>query len=149
MQTKELQDKLTGALIGLARATEGNAHMLTDSTAAVTAAGLGALNCEDPEILHQLLRQVDAEKQKLVPSCYICASPCGRTNNYDMGRLQKIPEDIRLLKFQILSDIRRIADSHTQPDRATADLLYLGLYAVGMEDWGMEELLPIAEKTAK
>ena len=30
--TAELQDKLTGALIGLARATEGNGHLVTAQT---------------------------------------------------------------------------------------------------------------------
>lgn len=38
--TAELQDKLTGALIGLARATEGNQHVVSDSTAAVIVEGL-------------------------------------------------------------------------------------------------------------
>ena len=40
--TAEIQDKLTGALIGLARATEGNDHMLSASTAAVIVEGLFA-----------------------------------------------------------------------------------------------------------
>ena len=40
--TAELQDKLTGSLIGLARATEGNDHMVSDSTAAVIVEGLFA-----------------------------------------------------------------------------------------------------------
>ena len=40
--TAELQDKLTGALIGLARATEGNEHVVSDSTAAVIVEGLFA-----------------------------------------------------------------------------------------------------------
>ena len=31
----DLQDKLTGSLIGLARSTEGNDHLVGDSTAAV------------------------------------------------------------------------------------------------------------------
>ena len=40
--TAELQDKLTGALIGLARATEGNEHVVSDSTSAVIVEGLFA-----------------------------------------------------------------------------------------------------------
>ena len=40
--TAELQDRLTGALIGLARATDGNEHMLSASTADVVVEGLFA-----------------------------------------------------------------------------------------------------------
>ena len=40
--TAELQDKLTGALIGFARGTEGNEHVVSDSTAAVIVEGLFA-----------------------------------------------------------------------------------------------------------
>lgn len=40
--TAEIQDKLTGNLIGLVRATEGNEHMVSDSTAAVIVEGLFA-----------------------------------------------------------------------------------------------------------
>ena len=138
-----LHSKLIGALIGLARATEGNAHMLSDSTAAVTVAGLRAADSKDPEVLHDLLRQVDEQKRKLVPSCYICQSPCGRNNDYDMENLNQLDGNIRALKLQILSAIRTIAATSRQPD---SDLLYLALFAIGMDDWGMEELLPIAEK---
>ena len=45
--TAELQDKLTGALIGLARATEGNEHVVSDSTAAVIVEGLFAIGMDD------------------------------------------------------------------------------------------------------
>ena len=41
--TAQLQDRLTGSLIGLARATEGNEHFLSDSTAAVVVEGLFAI----------------------------------------------------------------------------------------------------------
>lgn len=41
-ETDLLRSRLTGALIGLARATEGNEHLLSGSTAAVTLEGLFA-----------------------------------------------------------------------------------------------------------
>lgn len=141
MDTLHLQNRLIGALIGLARATEGNTHMLSDSTAAVTVASLRTADSTDPEVLLDLLRQIDEEKRKLVPSCYICQAPCGRNNDYDMEKLKKLDADIRALKLQILSGIRSIAASAQQPD---SNLLYLALFAIGMDDWGLEELLPIA-----
>ena len=96
--TAEIQDKLTGSLIGLARATEGNDHMVSDSTAAVIVEGLFATLTNvnfDNDALLTIIDKVDAEKQKLVPECYKCASSCGRNNDYDMSKLWNADEDIR------------------------------------------------------
>ena len=76
---------MTGALIGLARATDGNDHMVSDSTAAVIVEGLFATLTNvnfDNDALLAILDRVDAEKRKLVPECYNCASSCGRNNDY-------------------------------------------------------------------
>ena len=62
--TAALQDKLTGSLIGLARATEGNEHMLSDSTAAVVVEGLFATLTNvnfDNDALLALLDRVEIE----------------------------------------------------------------------------------------
>ena len=70
--TAEIQDKLTGSLIGLARATEGNEHMVSDSTAAVIVEGLFATLTNvnfDNNALLAILEKVELEKQKLVPEC--------------------------------------------------------------------------------
>ena len=40
--TAEIQDQLTGALIGLARATDGNEHLISQSSTAVIVEGLFA-----------------------------------------------------------------------------------------------------------
>ena len=110
--TAEIQDKLTGSLIGLARATEGNDHLVSDSTAAVIVEGLFAtltnVNFDECALL-ALIGKVNAEKQKLVPECYKCASSCGRNNDYDMSKLWNADEDIRSLKSLILFGIRGVA----------------------------------------
>ena len=150
--TAELQDQLTGALIGLARATEGNEHMLSDSTAAVVVEGLFATLTNvnfDNEALLALLERVDAEKRKLVPECYKCASACGRNNDYDMSRLWNADADIRSLKSLILFGIRGAAAYayHAavlgRRDESVHRFLYKALIAIGIEEFGMEELLPI------
>jgi len=69
----QLREKLIGELIGLARATEGNEHMLTPTTAAAVVEGLAAAlpgGCCDAEVLSAILDRVDREKRKLVPACY-------------------------------------------------------------------------------
>ena len=150
--TAELQDKLTGALIGLARATDGNEHMLSDSTAAVVVEGLFATLTNvnfDNDALLAILDKVDAEKRKLVPECFKCASSCGRNNDYDMSRLWNAQEDIRSLKSLILFGIRGVAAYAYHAavlgyrEESIHRFLYKALFAIGMDDWGMEELLPI------
>ena len=150
--TAQLQDKLTGALIGLARATENNEHLLTDSTAAVVVESLFAtltnVNFDD-ERFYRLLDQVDVEKRKLVPDCFACTSQCGRNNEYDMDLLWNADEDIRSLKSLILFGIRGVAAYAYHAavlgykDESIHRFLYKALFAIGMDDWGMNELLPI------
>ena len=150
--TAEIQDKLTGSLIGLARATEGNEHMLSESTAAVVVEGLFATLTNvnfDNNALLGILGKVEIEKQKLVPECFRCAAPCGRNNDYDLQDLWNAQEDIRSLKSLILFGIRGVAAyayhaaALGYQDETIHRFLYKALIAIGMEDWGMEELLPI------
>ena len=150
--TAQLQDRLTGSLIGLARATEGNEHMLSDSTAAVVVEGLFATLTNvnfDNDALRSLLDRVELEKKKLVPDCFHCASPCGRNNDYDMDRLWNAEEDIRSLKSLILFGIRGLAAYAYHAavlgfrDERIHRFLYKALIAIGIDEFGMEELLPI------
>ncbi len=150
--TAELQDRLTGALIGLARATDGNEHMLSASTADVVVEGLFATLTNvnfDNDALLAILDRVDAEKRKLVPECFKCAASCGRNNDYDMQKLWTAQEDIRSLKSLILFGIRGVAAYAYHAavlgyrDETIHKFLYKALFAIGMDDWGMEELLPI------
>ena len=150
--TAALQDKLTGSLIGLARATEGNEHMLSDSTAAVVVEGLFATLTNvnfDNDALLALLDRVEIEKKKLIPDCFHCASPCGKNNDYDLTRLWNAQEDIRSLKSLILFGIRGVAAYAYHAavlghrDESIHQFLYKALIAIGIEEFGMEELLPI------
>jgi len=150
--TALLQDKLTGALIGLARATEGNEHLIGDSLSDTVIKALFAtltnVNFDDAE-LEKLIKLVDEEKKKLVPDCYECASSCGRNNDYDMALLWNADEDIRSLKSLILFGIRGIAAYAYHAavlgykDETIHSFLYKALFAIGASDWGMAELLPV------
>ena len=150
--TAEIQDKLTGSLIGLARATEGNEHMISDSTAAVIVEGLFATLTNvnfDNDALLSIMNRVEEEKKKLVPDCFHCASPCGRNHDYDMRNLWNANEDIRSLKSLILFGIRGIAAYAYHAavlgykDDIIHTFLYKALIAIGIDEFGVEELLPI------
>lgn len=153
--TAQLRDRLTGALIGLARATDGNEHLISDSSTAVVVESLSATLTganSDHATLTSLLHRVEEEKQKMVPNCFSCTSPCGRTSEYDMQKLQKAPQDVQRLKFQLLQGIRdmalhvRRAAALGLHDKAVDDFFYKALIVIGMDEFGAEELLPILEE---
>ena len=129
--------ELFGALIGLARATFGNEDLISPSTFSVVLEGLSAASNEStlsPDLIHR----VNEEKYKLVPSCFYCSSPCGRTSNYDMTQLTLTDAEVRERKLSILSKLSALAIHEASP-RPAEFVFYRALAAVG-EDWTVPEL---------
>ena len=156
--TARLQDELTGALIGLARATEGNEQLVTEEMNQLVLEGLFTtitnVNFND-EILKLLINKIEGTKKKLVPNCFTCSDSCGRNNNFDMNTLWTTDEDIRSLKSLILFGIRGMAAYayHASvlgyTDETISKFFYKALFAIGMKDWGMDKLLPIVLEVGK
>ena len=109
--TARLQDELTGALIGLARAVDSTTA-ISKRTGQVIIEGLFTtvtnVNFDDASI-ENMIQKVRAEKERLVPDCSKGQSPCGKTDEYDMQQLWNANEDIRSLKSLILFGIRGMA----------------------------------------
>ena len=149
-ETAALQDKLTGALIGLARAAVGNEEMLTaelhDLVTEALFSTLTNVNF-DNESLQKLIDRVHAEHDRLAPQCGECGS-CARTADYDMNGLWTADEDLRSLRSLILFGIRGVAAYayHAavlgRRDEKVQNFLLEALYTVGAEDYGMDDLLP-------
>jgi len=144
--TAELQDKLTGALIGLARAVEGDESLATEMTDKLVVEGLFTTITNvnfNNDTITALTGQIQAEKERLVPNCSECSSACGRSSNYDMKELWSANEDVRSLKSLILFGIRGMAayayhaDVLGYRDAAVNKFFYKALWAIGMKDWGM------------
>ena len=156
--TARLQDELTGALIGLARATEGNEQLVTEEMNQLVLEGLFTtitnVNFND-ETLKLLIDKIEDTKKKLVPNCFTCYDSCGRNNNFDMSTLWTTDEDIRSLKSLILFGIRGMAAYayHASvlgyTDETISKFFYKALFAIGMKDWGMDKLLPIVLEVGK
>ena len=158
--TAKLQDELTGALIGLARATD-HAPGVNAGTWQLLIEGLFTtvtnVSFHD-ETIRAMISRVHAEKPRLVPGCAACAAACGRTGDYDMAQLWDAQEDIRSLKSLILFGVRGMAAyaHHAMvlgyADETVNRFFAKALFAVG-EDWDMEQLLPIVmevgEKTLR
>ena len=148
--TAKLQDELTGALIGLARAT-GNEAETSEDTWRVMIEGLFTtvtnVNFNENTIREQIDR-VHAEKARLAPDCAARPSACGRTEDYDMERLWTAQEDVRSLKALILFGVRGMAAyaHHAMvlgyTDEEVNRFFARALFAVG-EDWSMDKLLPV------
>ena len=156
--TARLQDELTGALIGLARATEGNEQLVTEEMNQLVLEGLFTtitnVNFND-ETLKLLIDKIEDTKKKLVPNCFTCSDSCGRNNDFDMSTLWTTDEDIRSLKSLILFGIRGMAAYayHASvlgyTDETISKFFYKALFAIGMKDWGMDKLLPIVLEVGK
>lgn len=142
-----LQNQLTGALIGLARATDGNEHLINTTATAVVIESLAATRPEanaDRPALEKLLGRVEDEKRNMVPDCFLCACPCGRTNAYDLAKLGEADIEIRKLKFRILAAVRRLAAA--DHPKIHEQLFYKALIVIGMDDFGIDLLLPIVQE---
>lgn len=149
------QDQLTGALIGLARAADTNTPTASTHRAVIEGLFTTLTNVNfSEETVRQQIDTVRREKALLTPNCGACACPCGRTDEYDLGKLWETDEDIRSLKSLILFGLRGMAAYayHAMvlgyTDEEVNRFFYEGLFAIG-EDWGMEELLPIVMKVGQ
>ena len=149
--TAALQDRLTGALIGLSRAAKENAP--TESTDRVMLAGLFTTVTNvnfNSETVAEMIEKVRQEREKLVPRCAVCS----RNDDYDMNELWGADEDIRSLKSLILFGLRGMAAYayHAmvlgRRDREVNGFFYEALFAIGRENT-MEALLPLVLKTGE
>lgn len=154
--TANLQDQLTGALIGLARAA-GRDGMLTSSAYRVIIEGLFTTITNvsfDDETIQRQIQKTHEEKAKLLPQCSGCASSCGNNDDYEMTKLWNDDQDIRSLKSLILFGLRGMAAYayHALMLGYTDDevnrFFCEGLRAIG-EDLKTTELLPVVMKVGE
>ena len=151
----ELQDELTGALIGLVRVSFGkqlasNTHRVMLEALFTT---LTNVNFNE-ETIRKQLSAVEKEKTAYIIPHEAYQTPYGSKENYDMQSLWNAPEDIRSLKSLILFGLRGMAAyayhawilGYTDPE--VNAFFFEGLFAVG-EDLDMDQLLPIVLKVGK
>ena len=151
-----LQDELTGALIGLAKACGNNPK--TENTDRIIIEGLFTTVTNvnfNAETLTAMIQAVNEEKTKVVPNCSSCMSPCGNTSNYDMKNLWNEPdEDIRSLKSLILFGLKGMAAYayHAlmlgESDETVNQFFLTGLREIA-KDGTVESLLPTVLKVGE
>lgn len=151
-----LQDQLTGALIGLARTISGN-EVSDPSTWDLIIEGLFTTITNvnfHGETVQKLIDRVHQEKLAYTPMCSSCVSSCGKNDDYDLSLIWSAQEDIRSLKSLILFGIRGIAAYAYHAlmlgcrKEELNRFLARALFVLG-EDMGMEELLPVVMEVGK
>ena len=138
------EEKLLGELVGLSRATDGNEHLITASVTDIVAEILRADVCSEPQYA-VYSRKIDAAKREMVPDCFLCANPCGRTAALDLKTLEREPRQVQEAKFAILDRIRILSAS--ERSRQTDLKLYRGLVILGLEGYSPEELTALYESS--
>ena len=154
--TAQLQDELTGALIGLARAVD-DTSAVSKKTWQTIIEGLFTTITNvsfDNAAIEDMIQKVRAEKDSLVGDCNKCQSPCGRTDEYDMQQLWNADEDIRSLKSLILFGIRGMAAYAYHAyvlnfeDPEVNQFFCEALFKIGYAE-SMDELLPTVLKVGE
>ena len=143
---EKLWNELLGALIGLARASEGNEALLTAETHDALLEGLSAVPEDGEAHVAACITRIHAEKKRIIPNCYDCAMPCGRTSDYSTEDLRLGVGDSPALRALILAGLRSAAPALRQAGAPEADLttVYQGLITAGLDGLSAEFLLDTA-----
>ena len=140
-----LFDTLMGAIIGLARATEGNEDLITESTDRTMQDALAMAIDADETALFDMLDRIRDEKRKLVPNCFDCAMPCGRTSDFDMNMLANETPTLQKAKIELLALLQALA-KNAPLDAQTMRIFYQALNFIGYDGATMEQIYKLAEK---
>lgn len=146
--TANLQDELTGAIVGLARACAQNAYTENTTKLMVEALFTTITNVNfNDETLKILIEKVRVRKQEIISGGENSTSDNHDVNDYDMKNLWNATEDIRSLKSLILFGIRGMAAYAYHAavlgyqEEEVDQFFYKALTLIG-SDMSMEELLP-------
>ncbi len=135
------EQKLTGALVGLARCVDG-AEPTEETFSVFKAALLTPVSADERELRYQIAA-LHAEKAVLLPDCMVCRHPCGRRADMTTEEMERDGEDVRQIKQDILTLARKLcADTAA---REKAPLLYKAVFSVG-EDADMAWFTAILEE---
>ncbi len=149
--------ELIGALIGLARAAENNA---AERTIKVIYESLALIIRNFTNQNDSFINQIDIIRQErfvLAPMCRECASPCGRTDEYDIKQILALDEEMLALKIQLIHSIIQLGYNLDYASRCeysaskkdvlahTGTLLCEGLFLLG-RDCGKATLFSIIKR---
>ena len=130
------QKHLVGALIGLARVTDGNPHLLTPQVREILRSGL-ALCRREPDACDRQIPAIHAMKSQLAPDCARCSHPCGKNDDFDLDLLAHEPENEREIKQNLLD--RAMEKAQEGPCEALSRVL-IGIGILNFGESFLQEL---------
>lgn len=150
-----LQDKLTGALIGMAQSMNGKEPTKEEKRIIIEGLFTTITNVNfNEETINVMIDKIHATSNISTPSMADNCSTSNNSRDYNMAKIWNADEDIRSLKSLILFGIRGMAAYayHAMVlgyEDAEVDKFFIeALCAIG-QDWGMNELLPIVMKVGE
>lgn len=159
-------NQLFGTLIGLARTMVSNEDLVTESTTLTLLEGLdfckrnlvwidvknAVLNYDvlNSDTVSVMLERVTEEKKKLAPNCFYCMASCGKNDDYPLENLKNLNDSLRTIKLEMISRSFELASYSLNHRDAMVDKFIIKLlFAIGMDDWDEELLLPIVREAAE
>lgn len=150
---EELVVSLIGAMIGLARSTEGNVNRPAGTT---HNALLSAMYCALPGMavaerqMEDQIRTLHREKERLVPRCTDCEKACGRNDDFDLYLLGELEPELTAAKDALLFGLLALEPllrGYPQDDSYSEvmEFLYKGFFFVGYECEKDQIILVLAE----
>ena len=159
-------NQLFGTLIGLARTMVSNEDLVTESTTLTLLEGLdfckqnlvcidvknAVLNCDalNSDAVSAMIKRVTEEKKKLAPNCFYCMASCGKNDDYPLENLKFLNVSVRSIKFDMINSSLELANySLAHRDDVLDKFIIKLLFAIGMDDWDEEYLLPIVRESGE
>ncbi|MDR3211380.1 MAG: hydroxylamine reductase [Planctomycetota bacterium] len=151
-----LQDELTGALIALAKASDGRQPTSEIDTTLLEGLFATITNVNfDSEAIRELTEKARALKGRLAPQGLPGAFAAGLSEEFKLSELWSITEDIRSLKSLLLFGVRGISAYAYHAKVLGYDVapveafIYKALAAIGNASLGMDDLLPLVMECGK
>lgn len=156
-ETATLQDELTGAVIGLARAAKLNPEGMTDEMYQLVLASIFSTLTNvsfDDKVFEDQIKLVHEARQQVLATCKEGICVCS-ASDYDMNDLWNDNEDIRSLKSLILFGVRGLAAYAYHAavlgaiDKEANEFILEAMAMVGKANQGIPELLPMVLKVGE
>ena len=141
MNRTDAENRLMGALVGLANAIRGNEDKVTEETRRLVQTALLLIQggAEDTA-LQGMTQNVQSEKWRIVPDCAVCRFPCGRNADYDMELMWTEEEEVRAWKVRMLRDLHAAAQTDKIFDEACFEEFFCEALRTIGDIWDAEML---------
>ncbi len=114
---------LLSSLIGLSRALEG-VEEPTEDTISLIFSALSAIESDNPP--SSLKEKLIEKKKETVPSCFLCASPCGHNDDYPEEKIDELDNPVTKEVIDLLDKlVESSIDSKSKIKNIIKGIIYI------------------------